>query len=157
MRLLVAIVLLTTSFCGGWQLRAIQAQRDVLAMQAKQARQLAAAQQRARQREQVLQQKMQVLQHETERQLAEIRDIERAAADSRVRKLAQNYAAGHRTSADSSAPTHCQTERNRAAVLADLFAELDELAQQFAATADRNRITGKACEAAYTAIYQTLP
>jgi len=115
------------------------------------------ATQQAREREQSLQKQMDVLTDETQQQLAEITALERAAADSRVRELAKTYAASHQTGADSSVTAHCQTERHRAAVLADLLAELDQLAEQFAATADRNRITGKACEAAYTAIYQTLP
>jgi len=149
MRLIAAIVLLTASFTGGWQLRAIQAQRDLLTIQADYAQQQTAAQQQARQREQHLQQQMEVLQHETQQKLVEITALERAAADSRVRELAQNYATGHRTGADSSAATHCQTERNRARVLAELFAELDQLAAVFATEADRNRIRGLACEKAY--------
>jgi len=153
---MVAIALLTASFTGGWQAREWRAQRVLAQIQTDYAQQLVAAQQQARQREQVLQQQMEVLQHETQQQLAEITALERTAADSRVRELAKTYAVGHRTGADSAAATHCQTERNRAAMLAELFAELDQLAAVFAATADRNRIRGLACEKAYTALKETL-
>jgi len=146
---MVAIALLTASFYGGWQLRALKAQRDGLHMQAEYAQQRAAAQQQARQREHVLQQKMEEIQHETQQQLAEITIIERAAADSRVRELAKQYAAGNRTGTDSTSSDRCQTERTRAAVLAELLGELDELAAVFASEADRRRIAGLACEKAY--------
>jgi len=148
-----ALILLTAAaFIGGWQVRDGQAQRAMTQVQAIHLQQQAAAQQQTRQREQVLQQKMEVLQHETQQQLAEISALERAAADSRVRELAKTYATGHRTGTDSPAAAHCPAERNRARMLADLLTELDQLAQQFAATADRNRIRGLACENAYKTV-----
>gem|GEM_PF-136248 len=138
MRSIVAIVLLTACFYGGWQLRDVSAQSEQAQIQADRAQQLAAAQQQARQREQVLQQQMEVLQHETQQQLAEISALERTAADNRVRELSAKYAAGSNRS-HSPAPSDCQTERQRAAVLAELLAELDQLATVFATEADRNR------------------
>jgi len=149
MRLFVAIALLSASFYGGWQLRAITAARDVLNIQAEYAQQRAAAQQQARQREHVLQQKIEEIQHETQQQLAEIAVMERVAADNRVRELVQQYAAGNRTGTDSISSDRCQTERTRAAVLAELLGELDELAAVFAFEADRRRVAGLACEKAY--------
>jgi len=151
MRLFVAIVLLTASFVGGWQWREMKAQRDVLQIQAGYAEQLAAAQQRARQREQVLQQKMEDIQHDTQQKLAEIRSLERAAADSRVRELTARYAAGSNHS-HSSITNRCSAERARTNVLAELLADLDQLAAVFASEADRRRIAGLACEKAYAQI-----
>jgi len=145
------LVLTAAAFIAGWQLRDGQAQRAMTHIQAIHLQQQAAAQQRARQREQVLQQKMEVLQHETQQQLAEISAIERTAADNRVRQLVAEYAAGAKRS-HSPVADGCQTERTRATVLAELLAELDQLAHQFAATADRNRISGLACEKAYKTV-----
>jgi len=143
------VALMALSFAGGWQGRSHLAQHEQTQIHAIHLQQQAAAQQQARQREQVLQQKMEVLQHETQQQLAEISALERAAADSRVRELAKTYAAGHRTASDSAVAAHCPAERKRARVLAELFAELDQLAAVFATEADRNRIRGLACENAY--------
>jgi len=151
MRLFVAIVLLTASFVCGWQLRGINAQRDVLQIQAGYAEQLAAAQQQARQREQVLQQKMQDIQYDTQQKLAEIRSLERAAADSRVRELTTRYADGSNRS-HSPVTDRCPAERARAGMLAELLTDLDELAAVFAFEADQRRIAGLACEKAYAQI-----
>jgi len=123
MRLLVAIVLLIASFYGGWQLRDLAAQSKQAQIQAEQASLLAAAQQQARQREQHLQQHMEDLQHETQQKWAEINAIERATADNRVRELATQYAVGSNR-LHSPATDGCQTERQHAAVLAELLAEL---------------------------------
>jgi len=76
---------------------------------------------------------------------------ERTAVDNRLRELAQEYAR-HRPAGTNPTPAaSCETERTRAAVLADLLGEADQLAQQFATEADRNRLAGKACESAYEA------
>jgi len=105
---------------------------------------------RARQQEQSLYAQMEALTRDTEKQLQDLATAERAAADSRLRELAQQYA--HRPARANPAPAaSCETERTRAAVLADLLGEADQLAQQFATEADRNRLAGKACENAYEA------
>jgi len=148
MKYALILAVIALSFAGGWQLRAITAQRDLLNIHADYANQLAAAQQQARKREQVLQQHMQEIQDETQQKLDQIRVLERAAADNRVRELAQNYAAGSSRS-DSTAATRCHAERTRARVLAELLADLDQLAAIFASEADRRRISGLACEKAY--------
>jgi len=55
--------------------------------------------------------------------LAEISAIERAAADNRMRELTAEYAASAKRS-HSPVANGCQTERQRAAVLAELLVEL---------------------------------
>jgi len=151
MKYALTLALVAVSVAGGWQLRAITAARDLLNIQAEYAQNLAAAQQQASQREHVLQRKIEEIQHETQQQLADIIAIERVAADSRVRELAQQYAAGANYSHSPTAD-RCQAERTRAAVLAELLGELDELAAVFASEADRRSIAGLACEKAYKAV-----
>jgi len=80
--------------------------------------------------------------------------MERAAADSRVRELTARYAAGSNRSHSPTAD-RCQTERTRAAVLAELLEELDELAAVFASEADRRSIAGLACEKAYEMVRES--
>ncbi|KXU38761.1 hypothetical protein AXE65_12030 [Ventosimonas gracilis] len=93
---------------------------------------------------------MEALTRDTEKQLESVAAAERAAFDSRLHELAQQYA--HRRPAPNPpAAANCQAERTRAAVLANLLAESDQLAQSFATEADRRRIAGLACEAAYEA------
>jgi len=105
---------------------------------------------KARQQEQSLYAQMEALTRDTEKQLQDLAAAERAAADNRLRELAQQYA--HRPARANSTPAaNCETERTRAAVLANLLGEADQLAQQFATEADRNRLAGKACESAYEA------
>jgi len=148
MKYALILTVIALSFAGGWQVRAIQAQRDVAQLQNDYTEQRAATQQQARQREQVLQQEIETIQHDTQHQLAEITAFERTAADHRVRELTARYAAGSNRS-HSPVTDRCPAERARTNVLAELLTELDQLAQQFAVTADRNRISGLACEKAY--------
>lgn len=56
-----------------------------------------------------------------------------------------------RVVADTSAAAECQAARSAAGVLAELLGEADQLAGAFAKSADRSRIAGRACEAAYDA------
>jgi len=106
---------------------------------------------RARRQEQSLYAQMEALTRDTEKQLEAVAAAERAAFDSRLRDLAQQYA--HRP-ARTNPPTaaNCQTERTRAAVLAELLGEADQLAEQFATEADQRRLAGLACERAYEAV-----
>jgi len=103
----------------------------------------------ARKQEQSLYAQMEALSRDAEKQLQDLAAAERAAADTRVRDLAREYA--NRTAARTNpAPdASCQAAETRARMLADLLAEADELAAVFAAEADRRMIAGKACEAAY--------
>ena len=85
---------------------------------------------------------------EAAKQLEDVRKSERAAADSRVRKAAAEYAR-RPAAADDSTPD------DRAAVLAELLADADELAERMAAAADESRVRGLACERAYDSLRVT--
>jgi len=105
---------------------------------------------KARRQEQSLYAQMEALTRDAEKQRQDLAATERAAFDSRLRELAQQYA-HHSTGANPPAAASCEAERTRAAVLAQLLGEADELAQGFAAAADANRLAGLACERAYEA------
>jgi len=93
------------------------------------------------------------LQHETEQKLVDVAAAERRAADERVRDIAAEYAARHRAAAaDAAAARQCAAAAPAADVLAELLGDLDELAQGYAAEADRRRIAGLACESAYDGV-----
>src|SRR5690554_1038179 len=57
-----------------------------------------------------------------------------------------------RVSTDPGTAAECQAARAAAGVLAELLGESDQLAGAFAENADRNRVAGEACEAAYDAV-----
>jgi len=77
---------------------------------------------------------------------------ERAAADSRVRSAVADYAARHRCPPDTGATASSEAARDPIGVLAELLGELDDLAESYAAAADRARIAGLACERAYESV-----
>lgn len=79
---------------------------------------------------------------EAAKQLEDVRKSERAAADSRVRKAAAEYAR-RPAAADDSTPD------DRARVLAELFADADERAERVASAYDEARVRGLGCERAY--------
>ena len=56
-----------------------------------------------------------------------------------------------RVGADTGTAAECEAARKASGVLAQLLGEADELAGIFAESADRSRIAGRACEAAYGA------
>ena len=56
-----------------------------------------------------------------------------------------------RVGADTGTAAECEAARSTAGVLAGMLAEIDELAGIFAESADRSRIAGSVCEAAYGA------
>lgn len=56
-----------------------------------------------------------------------------------------------RVGADAGTSAECEAARSTAGVLAGMLAEIDELAGIFAESADRSRIAGSVCEAAYGA------
>jgi len=105
---------------------------------------------KARRQEQSLYAQMEALTRDAEQQLQDLAASERAAADTRLRDLAAQYA-HHSAGTNPAATASCQTERARAAVLAELLADADQLAERFATEADRNRLAGLACERAYEA------
>jgi len=106
---------------------------------------------RARRQEQSLYAQMEALTRDAEKQLQDLAASERAAADTRLRDLAAQYA--HRPARTNPAPTaSCEAERTRARVLAQLLGEADQLAEHFATEADQRRVAGLACERAYEAV-----
>jgi len=105
---------------------------------------------KARQQEQSLYAQMEALTRDAEKQLEDLAAAERTAFDNRLQALAQQYANSPARTNPATAAS-CQTERTRAAVLANLLADADQLAQGFAAEADQRRVAGLACESAYEA------
>jgi len=149
---LIILAVFSGGIAAGYQWRDQAAHLEQIQRESHYNAALAQAQHHARQREQSLQKHMELVTHDAQKQVDEVISLERAAADSRVRELAHTYAAGSRTGTDSSTASGCHAERKRAALLAELLTELDELSAVFATQADRNRISGKACEAAYMAL-----
>lgn len=105
---------------------------------------------RARQIEHELIEEMEARDRETLEQLEQLAIAERRAADERVRKSAQEYAARYRR---DTALANAAAERQAADTAIRMFAELlgglDEAAEVYAAEADRRRVAGLTCEAAY--------
>lgn len=104
----------------------------------------------ARQIEHELTEAMEVRDRETQEQLEQITITERLAADQRVRDAAKEYATRYRRDV---ALATAAAEREAADTAIRMFAELlsqsDDLAGIYAAEADRSRVAGLACEAAY--------
>lgn len=96
-------------------------------------------------REAKWQDRIEQVQYDAEKQLDEIRQRERIAADSRVRNAANAYARTHTCPEPSSATAP-------ATVLAELLGDADELAERFAREADNARARGAACEQQYDAL-----
>jgi len=81
-------------------------------------------------------------------------DLDRQLADSDAvaRRLQRQLSdLSGRVSKDPGTAAECAAARSAAGVLAELLGEADELAGAFAESADRNRVAGEACEAAYGA------
>ncbi|QBH21314.1 DUF2514 family protein [Alcaligenes faecalis] len=111
---------------------------------------VAYAESRAQQIEHELTQQMEVRDRETQEQLEQVAIAERRAADERVRQSAQEYAARYRRStALASAAAERQAADTAIRMFAELLSQTDDLAGVYAAEADRRRIAGLACEAAY--------
>lgn len=107
-----------------------------------------AAEAKERKQEQEWQTKLEGVSENARKQIEAVRKSERSAADNRVRDAAKAYAARERENScaeDGGAPSGVE-------VLAQLFADADELAERMALEADESRIRGLACEAAYDAL-----
>lgn len=81
-------------------------------------------------------------------------DLDRQLADSDAvaRRLQRQLSdLSGRVSTDPGTAAECTSARAAAGVLAELLGESDQLAGAFAESADRNRIAGSVCEAAYDA------
>lgn len=111
---------------------------------------VAHAEGRARQIEHELIQQMEVRDRETLEQLEQVAIAERRAADERVRKSAQEYAARYRRdTALASVAAERQAADTAIRMFAELLGGLDEMAEVYASEADRRRVAGLACESAY--------
>lgn len=102
----------------------------------------------ARDTETKWQQRIEEIRNESKQTLEDIVQRERAAADGRLRSAVK--AAKQRAVASPSAT--CGSQTAAVEVFAELLTGADELAEKFAAEADRARASGLACEAAYDAI-----
>jgi signal transduction histidine kinase len=112
---------------------------------------VAHAEGRARQIEHELTEEMEARDRDTQEKLAQIALAERRAADERVRQSAQEYAARYRRdTALASATAERQAADTAIRMFAELLSQTDDLAGIYAAEADRRRIAGLSCEAAYT-------
>jgi len=140
-------------FGCGWKIQGWRYEARIAALDNRHAQALAAAHATARAIEQQRLQDLERLSDEAGQKLAAVVAAERAAADLRVRDVAARYAArARRTPDDTAAPCQCEASAAPARVLADLLGELDELAQGYARAADRARVAGLACEAAFEAV-----
>ncbi len=111
---------------------------------------VAHAEGRARQIEHELTEEMEARDRDTQEKLEQIALSERRAADERVRKSAEEYAARYRRdTALASAVAERQAADAAIRMFAELLGGLDEVAEVYAAEADRRRIAGLACEAGY--------
>lgn len=111
---------------------------------------VAHAEAQARKVEHDLTKKMEIRDYEAQERIAAVADAERRAADERVRNAAEEYAAKYRNAAERATVA---AERKAADTVirmyTQLLGELDELAESYAAEADRRRIAGLTCEASY--------
>jgi len=121
---LIIFLILSSGAAIGYQWRDQQAKLENIQRERDYQAAFIQATQQAKQREQLLHNQMALLTDEAQKQLDDVITAERAAADSRVRELAKEYAAGGAAGKYSSITDNCQTERQRAAVLAELLADL---------------------------------
>jgi len=157
--IVIGVALLAVgAFLSGYNARRDRAVRDLARAHARHAAELNQALESVRAIEQRRIADLETLHHDTQTRLDAVADAARRAADERVRDVAAQYAARQRASADDSAAAgQCQTTAAAADVLAQLLGELDALAELHAATADRGRIAGLACEAAWERLRQDTP
>jgi len=155
---IAAVLLATGAFLAGYNARSHRAERELAHVYERHAATLNEALTEVRAIEQRRIHDLEQLHHDTQTRLDAITAAERRAADERVRDIAAQYAARHRDSADDPAPAgQCEAAANAAGVLAVLLGELDGLAERYAADADRRRIAGTACEAAWERLRTDVP
>lgn len=111
---------------------------------------VAQAESKARKIERELTEKMEVLDRETQQKLEQVAIAERSAADERVRSAAEEYAARYRrATALATATAEREAADTAIRMFAELLSGLDEMAEVYAAEADRRRVAGLACESVY--------
>jgi len=157
--LAIGIVLLAAgAFLAGYNARSHRAERDLAHFHERHAAALQQALADIRAIEQRRIADMETLHHDTQAQLDAVADAERRAGDQRVRELAADYAARQRAATDdSAAASQCAATAHAADLLAKLLGDLDALAEHYAADADRRRIAGAACEAAWERLRADTP
>ncbi|MCX5591605.1 DUF2514 family protein [Alcaligenes endophyticus] len=118
--------------------------------QAEHATAVAHAEKQVRKIERELTEKMEVLDRETQQKLEQVAIAERGAADERVRSAAEEYAARYRrATALATATAEREAADTSIRMFTELLGGLDEMAEVYAAEADKRRVAGLACEAAY--------
>lgn len=111
------------------------------------------AEAKTRKVEHQLQEEMEQREREIQTQMEEIIATERRAADERVRSAAEDYAARYRRdTAIASASIQRQAANSALSMFTELLSELDELAEGYAAEADKRRAAGLACEQSYDSV-----
>jgi len=152
------ISLAVGAFIAGYNARSHRAERDLARVHERHAAALNQALESVRAIEQRRIADLETLHHDTQTQLDAVADAVRRAVDERVRDIAAQYAARERAAADNPAAAgQCEAAANAARVLAQLLGDLDALAEVYAADADRRRIAGLACEAAWERLRQDTP
>lgn len=100
---------------------------------------------------------MEERERETQQNLEKVIVAERRAADERVRRVTEDYATRY---SDRAATTTATAERQAAdaaiRMFAELLSELDELAEAYAAEADKRREAGVACEESFMRMREAL-
>lgn len=154
----VAIALLLIGFATGWWVNGHRLGTQLSDMRAAHAQHLAAQQAasadvisrtllRERDLHNQLEEHEQNAQAEKERLARDLADSNAVAR--RMRKALDDISG--RVGADTGTAAECEAARAASGVLAQLLGEADELAGIFAESADRSRIAGSVCEAAYGA------
>ncbi len=146
----VGAVVLAAFFIGLQLYGSAQHKKGYAQAQAEYMIAVAHAEGRARQIEHELTQEVEARNRDTQEKLAQIAIVERRAADERVRKSAEAYAARYRRdTALASAAAERQAADTAIRMFAELLSQIDDLAGVYAAEADRRRVVGLACESAY--------
>lgn len=139
----------------GWYYDARLAElgRDYADVVAKYSQAAQRAQAAARVTEQARAAAVEEIRNEADKEIAAAVARERAASDVRVRSAADEYAARYRAAASrANAAAERQAADTAIRMFAELLSQSDDLAGIYAATADRSRIAGLACENAYDAV-----
>lgn len=164
--LLAATVALGLAAWAGWDARGTAAAAELAMVKADHADQLqaiadAARAEEARQRAEEARRTValqEIQDAATLRAQARTTDVRRAAVSGDGLRIdAQGFAASpSEAGSDSSPACGCPTDR-RAAVLADLLADVELLGREMARVADEARDAGKTCEAAYASLTDRSP
>lgn len=158
---LVALALLAAAAAGGWQARAVIADRDIATLEA--AHQLVWSTHEQKARAEEVTQRAEEARRATS--LREIADAAHTRTKARATAVRTAAAAGDglridatafaaRDSPASSDPgtTDLSAADDRAAVLANMLADVELLGREMARVADEARDAGSACQASYDAL-----